>query len=139
MATPPRRSSIVLSAATISRHSARPLLSRSITAADDVDGGEPDGPVIVISHELWQRRFGGAANVVGAKVIVDRSPATIVGVAPSDFFGPVVGSGFDIAVPIKVQPLVQPATPLTAEMTWLTIMCGVVPCSVRCGAARPVA
>ena len=100
----------------------RPLLGRSITVADDVDGGGPDGPVIVISYGLWQRRFGGAASVVGAKVIVDRSPATIVGVAPSDFFGPVVGSGFDIAVPIKVQPLVQPATPLTDEMTWLTIM-----------------
>jgi putative ABC transport system permease protein len=99
-----------------------PLLGRGITVADDVDGGGPDGPVIVISYGLWQRHFGGAASVVGAKVIVDRTPATIVGVAPSDFFGPVVGSGFDIAVPIKVQALVQPATPLTDEMTWLTIM-----------------
>ena len=53
---------------------------------------------------------------------VDRAPATIVGVAPPDFFGPVVGRGFDIALPIKVQPIVQPATPLTDEMTWLTIM-----------------
>ena len=100
----------------------RPLLGRSITVADDVDGGGPDGPVIVISYGLWQRRFDAAASVVGAHVIVDRTPATIVGVTPSDFFGPVVGSGFDIAVPIKVQPLVQPATPLTDEMTWLTIM-----------------
>ena len=79
----------------------RPLLGRTITVADDVDGGGPDGPVIVISYGLWQRHFGGAASVVGAHVIVDRTPATIVGVAPSEFFGPVVGSGFDIAVPIK--------------------------------------
>jgi putative ABC transport system permease protein len=100
----------------------RPLLGRTIALADDVDGGGPDGPVIVISYGLWQRRFGGAASVVGAKVIVDRSAATIVGVAPADFFGPVVGSGFDIALPIKVQPLMQPATPLTDEMGWLTVM-----------------
>ena len=100
----------------------RPVLGRTITVDDDVDGGGPDGPVIVISHGLWQRRFAGAPGVVGAHVIVDRTAATIVGVAPADFFGPVVGSGFDIAVPIKVQPLVQPATPLTDEMTWLTVM-----------------
>jgi hypothetical protein len=99
-----------------------PLLGRGITVADDVDGGGPDGPVIVISYGLWQRRFGGAASVVGAQVIVDRTPATIVGVTPSNFFGPVVGSGFDIVVPIKLQPLLQPATPLTDEMGWLTIM-----------------
>jgi putative ABC transport system permease protein len=100
----------------------RPLLGRTIGLADDVDGGGPDGPVVVISYGLWQTRFGGAASVVGAKVNVDRTPATIVGVAPPDFFGPVVGRGFDIALPIKVQPVVQPATPLTDEMTWLTIM-----------------
>jgi putative ABC transport system permease protein len=100
----------------------RPLLGRAITPADDVTGGGPDGPVIVISYGLWQRLFGGEASVVGAKVIVDRAAATIVGVAPPEFFGPVVGRGFDIAIPIKVQPLVQPATPLTDEMTWLTVM-----------------
>jgi putative ABC transport system permease protein len=100
----------------------RPLLGRTIQVTDDVAGGGPDGPVIVISYGLWQRRFGGAANVVGAHVTVDRSPATIVGIAPAEFFGPIVGSGFDIAVPIKVQPLVQPATPLTDDMGWLTIM-----------------
>src|SRR5437867_2251759 len=37
----------------------RPLLGRNIAPADDVDGGGPDGPVIVISYGLWQRRFGG--------------------------------------------------------------------------------
>ena len=37
----------------------RPLLGRPLTRADDVRGGGPDGPVVVISHRLWQRRFGG--------------------------------------------------------------------------------
>jgi predicted permease len=100
----------------------QPLVGRTLTPADDVEGGGPDGPAVVISHGLWQRRFGGAATVVGAKVTVDRLPATIVGVTPPGFFGPVVGSGFDIALPIKIQPLVQPSTPLTDEMTWLAVM-----------------
>ena len=42
------------------------LLGRTFTAADDRPGGGPDGPVAVISYRLWQRRFGGAASVIGA-------------------------------------------------------------------------
>ena len=36
------------------------VLGRTFTAADDVPGGGPDGPVAVISHGFWQRRFGGS-------------------------------------------------------------------------------
>ena len=38
-------------------------IGRMFTAADDVAGGGPDGPVAVISYRLWQQRFGGAAGV----------------------------------------------------------------------------
>ena len=38
------------------------LLGRTFTAADDVRGGGPDGPVAVISDGLWRRRFGGAVR-----------------------------------------------------------------------------
>src|SRR5262249_19759574 len=99
----------------------RPVLGRAIGPADDVIDGGPDGPVVVISHGLWQA-LGGTPNIVGARVVVDRTTATIVGVTPPDFFGLVVGRAFDITLPIKVQPLVQPATPLTDNMSWLTLM-----------------
>src|SRR5215510_9785577 len=42
----------------------RAHLGRTFTAADDVRGGGPDGPVAVISYAMWQRRFGGDANVI---------------------------------------------------------------------------
>jgi hypothetical protein len=80
----------------------RPVLGRAIGPADDVAGGGPDGPVVMISYGLWQRGFDGTASVVGAKIRVDRTTATIVGVTPPDFFGLVVGRGFDITLPIKV-------------------------------------
>src|SRR6185503_18543258 len=34
------------------------FLGRTFTAADDVRGGGPDGAVAVISHGMWQGRFG---------------------------------------------------------------------------------
>jgi putative ABC transport system permease protein len=59
----------------------RPLLGRTITRADDVDGAEH---VAVISHRLWQRRYGGSGGVVGRRLMLGEQPFTIVGVMPPD-------------------------------------------------------
>src|SRR5262249_61840484 len=83
-----------------------PLLGRTFSDADDVRGGGPDGPVAVISHGFWQRRFGGAADVVGRRLTLDRIPFTIVGVMPPDFFGPEVGSRVGVAVSVGAGDLV---------------------------------
>jgi len=58
------------------------ILGRTLTAADDRRGGGPDGPVAVISYGFWQRRFSGAADVIGRSLTVERVPFTIVGVTP---------------------------------------------------------
>ena len=42
-------------------------------------------PVAVISHALWQRRFGGTADVVNSKVTISGDATTIVGVMPPGF------------------------------------------------------
>ena len=42
-------------------------------------------PVAVISHSLWQRKFGGAANVVNSKVTLNGKGAIIVGIMPAGF------------------------------------------------------
>jgi len=39
----------------------------------------------VISHELWQRRFGGAPNVVGRSLPIDNQVRTVIGVMPRRF------------------------------------------------------
>jgi hypothetical protein len=83
----------------------RAILGRTIAPADDARGGGPDGAVAVISYGYWQRRFGGAADVLGRTLTLERVPYAIVGVVPPDFFGPDVGRRFDVAVPIGTEPL----------------------------------
>jgi len=44
--------------------------------------------VVVISHGMWQRRFGGNPNVVGTSITMNGTPVTILGVMPEDFYFP---------------------------------------------------
>jgi predicted permease len=82
-----------------------PIIGRAFTADED-RLGHAESRVAVISYGLWQRRFGGAADVAGRSILVHRVPVTIVGVAPPAFLGPEVGRAFDIALPIGAAPLI---------------------------------
>ncbi len=88
------------------------LLGRTFTSADDVRGGGPDGPVIVISYEIWQRRFSGAAEAIGARLPIDGVPFTVIGVMPRGFSGIDVGQPFDLALPFGAEPLLRGARTL---------------------------
>lgn len=59
-----------------------PALGRAFTAEEAA--AEPDARV-VLSHELWRRRFGSDPRVVGTTVEVNGAPATIIGVMPRGF------------------------------------------------------
>jgi predicted permease len=100
------------------------IIGRTFTAADDVRGGGPDGPVAVISYGLWQRRFGGALTAIGAPIVVERVPFTIVGVTPREFFGVEVGRAFDVVLPIGAEPLIRGQGSLldVRRAYWLTVM-----------------
>ncbi len=94
-------------------------LGRVFTEADDARGGGPDGPVAVVSYGFWQRRFGGAPDVVGRPLLLNGIATTIVGVMPRGFLGPDVGRSADVIVPIGVVAA-QPggARQLDGRSTW---------------------
>jgi predicted permease len=61
----------------------QPLLGRLISEAED-EVDHP-APVIVISHRLWMRRFGGDKDIVNRKILVNGTATSIIGVMPPDF------------------------------------------------------
>ena len=62
-----------------------PALGRNFEGADDRPGAER---VAIISHGLWQRDFGGAADIVGRVVRLNGAAASIIGVMPKGFAFP---------------------------------------------------
>ncbi len=67
---------------------------------DDELGSEP---VAVLSHRLWEERFGADPAVVGQTVRLNRLPLTIIGVAPPGFQGTFVLGGPDLWVPMSMR------------------------------------
>ena len=102
----------------------RPALGRFFSAADDARGGGPDGPVAVIGHGLWQRRYGGRLDIVGQRITVQHVPFTIIGVMPAGFFGPDVGRNTEVFVPLADEAMVRgKETSLEGSwIWWLEIM-----------------
>jgi putative ABC transport system permease protein len=58
------------------------LLGRTFRDDEDRAGG---APAVVISYGLWQRRFGGATDVLNKSINLDSGPYTVVGVLPRAF------------------------------------------------------
>jgi len=61
---------------------ARPLLGRAFAPDEDQPGKDR---VIVLTHRLWQRRFGGETNIVGRTIQLSEQSYTVIGVLPPRF------------------------------------------------------
>jgi predicted permease len=84
----------------------RPLLGRTLTSEDD---RSPDGhAVVVFSHGLWERAFGGDASLVGRTVRLNNRPYTVLGVTPPDFRGSTTGLAYEAWVPMMMQERFEP-------------------------------
>ncbi len=56
-----------------------PAVGRNFTADEDL----PNGPAVcIISHELWQTRFGGRASLVSETITLNGQPWQVVGIMP---------------------------------------------------------
>src|SRR5262245_4762796 len=59
-----------------------PMLGRGFLPDEDKPGA---APTVIISHGLWQRRFGADPNIIGQQLALDGSGYTVLGVLPKSF------------------------------------------------------
>src|SRR5262245_61216988 len=91
---PERLHGHMVSAEFFSAYGINPVLGRNIRPEEDQAGA---GPVVIISEELWKRRFASSPEVLGRGIRLNGKAYTIIGVAQ----GHVTGlSTSDVYVPI---------------------------------------
>ena len=74
------------------------LLGRVFGAEEN----RPGGPAVaVLSHGLWQRRFGADTELIGQTIYLNERPQTVLGVMPAGFAFP---QGTDLWLPIQLDP-----------------------------------
>lgn len=76
----------------------KPIMGRNFTEEENQPG--KDG-VAIITHSLWQRRFGGDPNIVNKTITVNSIQRTVIGVMPEHFNFP---KGAEVYAPIALTP-----------------------------------
>lgn len=70
-------------------------------------------PYIVLADNYWRQRFGANPRIIGQAIHINGHPFTILGVAPADFHGTIVGVDAEYFVPMLMQPQALPGESLT--------------------------
>ena len=77
-----------------------PLLGRLFAKGEDREGADHE---VVLSHQLWQRRFGGDRNVLGKPIRLDGEAYTVIGVMPPGFeFAPFWATHAELWAPVTL-------------------------------------
>ncbi len=85
---------------------AGPSLGRVLSESDDQTPGAH--PVAVASYEWWRKRFGRSPSVLGQTIKIGSTLYTVIGVAPSEFFGVTVGQSPDVWIPLAMEKQISP-------------------------------
>ena len=96
-----------------------PRLGRLFTEAEAVEGAHR---VVLLSHRAWTGRFGSDPDVVGATVVLDDEPHTVLGVLPEGFESSFYGT--EIWTPLVVPPY-EPEAPFDGSLFIMSTFMGV--------------
>jgi predicted permease len=84
----------------------QPALGRLLGPEDDEPGCPASGANI--SYAFWQRNFAGDPSAIGRRLTLDGNSFEVLGVTQPGFNGISVGNTFDVAVPVCVEPILNP-------------------------------
>ena len=77
-----------------------PILGRTFITGEDQPGNDR---VVVLSHRLWQRRFGADQNIIGQQLTLDGNSYQVIGVMPAQFqFAPFWATNTELWVPLNL-------------------------------------
>jgi putative ABC transport system permease protein len=89
---------------------------RTLTPEDDSKGAPP---VVVMSYRAWQEKFGKDPSVLGAGLVINAQPVTVIGIAPPGFFGDRMRSNPpDFWIPLAAEPRIEPSLSFMNEPSW---------------------
>jgi predicted permease len=77
---------------------------------------------MILSHDWWQRQFGGDPDVLGKTVTLNEHAFAIIGVLPQEIRGLHSGDAVDFYTSMAAQPTLMPAWSRTAEDRWWVVM-----------------
>ncbi|HEY3743571.1 MAG TPA: ABC transporter permease [Bryobacteraceae bacterium] len=80
-------------------------IGRLLNQNDDLKEGA--NPVVVVSYGYWKEHFGGRADVVGQKLLIDNHPIEIIGVAPEGFDGMITGREPKLYYPLHLKTVLS--------------------------------
>lgn len=96
---PERLPSAMVSANLMRVVGVNPILGNGFSEQDDQPGASP---TVILSYDLWQRRFGGDSQVIGHTLTLDGRIYSIVGVMPSGFTFPPFARKVELWVPLAL-------------------------------------
>jgi putative ABC transport system permease protein len=85
-----------------------PALGRFLRAEEAVRPGA--APVVVVSYDYWQTRFGGRADALVQSIRINGVDLAVIGVAPRGFKGTVMRLSFDFWIPATMAPVLVPGS-----------------------------
>jgi predicted permease len=101
----------------------KPALGRFFTQREDLNPG--GSPFAVLSYSAWQSLFGADPGIAGKTIRINRSPYTVLGVAPPDFHGTELFYWPQVWVPMMMEPQIEAGRPwLDNRNTWNTWVVG---------------
>ena len=79
----------------------QPLLGRGFLPHEETYGNHR---VVILSHELWQRRFGGDTSIIGQSLTLGAEPYVVIGVMPPGTISPDGARSRDLWMPLAFTP-----------------------------------
>jgi putative ABC transport system permease protein len=96
--TPERIQGFLVTANYLDALGMKPIMGRNFSPEENQPGKDA---VAIITHSLWQRRFGGDPNIVNKTITINSIARTVIGVMPERFNFP---KGAEVYAPLQVTP-----------------------------------